>query len=73
MSSAENFFNNANAKFVAEEYDQALELYDKAIEIDSTKPNFYENRAKCQIKLENYTGLYYKKQYKLIFLRRRNY
>lgn len=31
---------------------KALECYDKAIEIDSTQPVFYSNRAQTHIKLE---------------------
>lgn len=44
----------ANSLFVDEIYESALENYNKAIELNQSNAEFYEKRAACHIKLENY-------------------
>jgi len=43
--SATELFNEANSAFIDEEYEQALELYTKAIESDCTKPEYFLKRC----------------------------
>ena len=47
-------YQAGNELFVDEEYDEALEKYNKAIDIESNKPEFYLKRAACHIKLKNF-------------------
>ncbi|XP_064609385.1 protein SGT1 homolog [Liolophura sinensis] len=51
---AADLFGQANAEFVAENYQRALELYTLAINGDSTKDEYYVNRSHANIKLEKY-------------------
>ena len=44
MSAAE-LFNEANLAFIDEEYEEALELYTKAIESDCTQPEYFLKRC----------------------------
>jgi len=43
--SATELFNEANSAFIDEEYEQALELYTKAIESDCTQPEYFLKRC----------------------------
>ncbi|ORX77530.1 SGS-domain-containing protein [Anaeromyces robustus] len=45
LQSAADLFNEANSAFIDEEYDQALELYTKAIEKDCSQPEYYLKRC----------------------------
>jgi len=42
---ASELFNEANSAFIDEEYDQALELYSKAIESDCNQPEYFLKRC----------------------------
>jgi tetratricopeptide (TPR) repeat protein len=42
---AVEFKNQGNKAFAAGDWPKAIELYTKAIELDSTQPSFYTNRA----------------------------
>ena len=46
--------DQGNAFLKAQKYDEAIEAYTKAIEVDASNPIFYSNRAQVHIKLENY-------------------
>lgn len=54
---AKEIFNQANAAFVDENYDEALRLYNLCIEkAKIVDPDMYIKRSACHMKLENYTG-----------------
>jgi len=53
---AQALFNEANEVFVDEDYDTALELYSKAIEVAPSCADVYLSRAAVHLKMENYTG-----------------
>jgi suppressor of G2 allele of SKP1 len=55
MSTAEAFFEKANSYFVDENFDDALVNYNKAVEVDPTKPDYFVKRATCHIKLNSFT------------------
>ena len=44
---AEDFYKRANDAFFEDDYDEALELYNKAIELDATNPEYLVKRLKC--------------------------
>lgn len=46
--------DQGNEFLKAQKYDNAIESYTKAIELDNTNAVFYSNRAQVHIKLENY-------------------
>lgn len=46
----------AHEKFVDEEFEDAVLLYTKAIEINSQKSNLYASRAAALTKLHRYDG-----------------
>lgn len=46
--------DDGNVKLKNHQYDEAIESYTKAIELDPTNAIFYSNRAQVHIKLENY-------------------
>eukprot|EP01121_Diplochlamys_sp_Union-15-3_P000369 TRINITY_DN10345_c0_g1_i1.p1 TRINITY_DN10345_c0_g1~~TRINITY_DN10345_c0_g1_i1.p1 ORF type:complete len:478 (-),score=77.14 TRINITY_DN10345_c0_g1_i1:121-1554(-) len=46
--------NEANKLFLAFKYDQALQLYNQAIELDPSNPILYGNKAFANLKLENF-------------------
>lgn len=46
--------DQGNECLKANKYDEAIECYTKAIELDGTNAVFYSNRAQVHIKLENY-------------------
>jgi len=52
--SATELFNEANSAFIDEEYEQALELYTKAIESDCTKPEYFLKRCITYQKVKKY-------------------
>lgn len=45
MSSADDFKNQGNEAFKNKDYDKAIELYSKAIELDPKKEVYYSNRS----------------------------
>ncbi len=47
---AEEAFNKANDRFVNEDYDKALSLYEDAINHDHQELKYYLNRAACYLK-----------------------
>ncbi|KAL3879102.1 hypothetical protein ACJMK2_031415 [Sinanodonta woodiana] len=51
---ASELFSQANAEFVDENYEKALHLYSKAIEIDGEKDDYYSSRSHAYLKLERY-------------------
>jgi len=51
---ASELFNEANSAFIDEEYDQALELYTKAIESDCTQPEYFLKRCIAYQKVNKY-------------------
>ncbi|KAJ3088096.1 Cochaperone protein [Quaeritorhiza haematococci] len=51
---AETFFSQANSAFVDEDFDAALELYNKAIEVDASNPEYFLKRAIANFKLKKY-------------------
>jgi len=53
--SAEAFFEKANNLFVNENFDEALDSYNKAIDADPNKVDYYVNRAACHVKLNLFT------------------
>lgn len=54
MLSAEELKSKGNESFSAKNYQQAIEYYTKAIELDSTKPAYYSNRAGCYASLQDW-------------------
>jgi len=56
MSAAADAFQQANSLFVDENYEQALEWYNKAIELDAAIAEYYSKRAACFLKLKRFTG-----------------
>jgi len=52
--SATEWFAEANELFVDEQFEEAGESYDKAIELDPTNARYYLHRASNKIKLEDY-------------------
>ncbi|XP_013413149.1 protein SGT1 homolog [Lingula anatina] len=52
---AEELFSKGNEAFVAENYEDAVELYSSAIDTDNSKAEFFIHRAHAYIKLENYS------------------
>jgi len=52
--SATELFNEANSAFIDEEYEQALELYTKAIESDCTQPEFFLKRCIAYQKVKKF-------------------
>jgi suppressor of G2 allele of SKP1 len=56
IESAETIFNKANAAFVDENFTEALELYNTAIEMDPTNAEYYVKRAACHYRLKQFTG-----------------
>ncbi|KAI8483851.1 Suppressor of G2 allele of SKP1 [Branchiostoma belcheri] len=51
---AAEVFGQANEAFVDENYEKAVELYTKAIELDGEKSEYFTKRAQTYIKLEQY-------------------
>jgi suppressor of G2 allele of SKP1 len=49
--SASEFYSQANAAFVDEDYDLALQLFTKAIELDPSSADYYLKRAATNAKL----------------------
>ncbi len=48
------FKDKANELFKAQNYSQALEFYNKAVEAESYNHVHYSNRSACYFKLQNY-------------------
>lgn len=44
MASAELLYKQANDAFFEDDYDEALELYNKAIDLDATNPEYFLKR-----------------------------
>jgi len=53
--SAEACYEKANALFVDENFDEALDNYNRAIDLDPSKADYYVKRAACHIKLGLFT------------------
>lgn len=53
LEDADGYKNQGNIELKLNNYEKAVELYTKAIEINPT-PIYYSNRAQANIKLENY-------------------
>lgn len=51
---AEELKNEANEYFKKQQYEKAIELYTKAIDIDPTNPIFYGNRSFAHLKTESF-------------------
>jgi suppressor of G2 allele of SKP1 len=56
IESAEAIFNKANSAFVDENFTEALELYNTAIEMEPSNPEFYIKRSACHYRLKRFTG-----------------
>ncbi len=54
MSEATEFKNKGNQALKEQKYDEALENYGKAIELDSQNPIYFSNRSLCFIKMEKF-------------------
>lgn len=52
---ADELEKRANASFVDEEFEEALNLYNEAIEREAQSANLYVSRAAVHLKLENFT------------------
>ncbi|KAF9581830.1 Hsp90 cochaperone, partial [Lunasporangiospora selenospora] len=52
--SAEEYKAQGNKAFLAKDYENAIELFSKAIELDSTNHVLYSNRSACYASLRNY-------------------
>jgi len=52
--SAVEFKNKGNELFREEKFEEALEMYNKAVESDPTDAVFYSNRSACLISLQKY-------------------
>lgn len=55
IESAENIFNKANSAFVDENFTEALELYNTAIEMDPSNAEYYVKRSACHYRLKQFT------------------
>jgi tetratricopeptide (TPR) repeat protein len=55
---AEELEKKGNAAFVDEDFEEAVNLYTKALDLDSTNASVYISRAAAHVKLENFTGTY---------------
>jgi suppressor of G2 allele of SKP1 len=44
MASAVEFYKQATNAFFEDDYDEALELYNKAIDLDATNPEYFLKR-----------------------------
>lgn len=45
-----------NAKYVDEEFDEALDCYTKGLELEPDNASLYSSRAAAHLKLENFLG-----------------
>ncbi|MGB1605450.1 MAG: hypothetical protein ACPIOQ_72635 [Promethearchaeia archaeon] len=54
IAKSEDFKAQANKKFGANQFNEALALYSEAIESNPLNHILFANRAFCHIKLENY-------------------
>ena len=54
LSPAETFKNLGNDAFQAKKYDEAIELYSKAIALDPQNPVYYSNRSACNFSKKQY-------------------
>jgi suppressor of G2 allele of SKP1 len=52
---AEELEKKGNAAFVDEDFEEAVNLYTKALALDSTNASVYISRAAAHVKLENFT------------------
>ncbi len=48
-------FHKANSLFIDENYDDALKVYDEAVNLEPSNPEILLKRAICHYKLENWT------------------
>eukprot|EP01121_Diplochlamys_sp_Union-15-3_P021896 TRINITY_DN9115_c0_g1_i1.p1 TRINITY_DN9115_c0_g1~~TRINITY_DN9115_c0_g1_i1.p1 ORF type:complete len:392 (+),score=86.54 TRINITY_DN9115_c0_g1_i1:85-1260(+) len=55
VQDANSFFTKANSLFVDEQYEDALENYGMAIELDNNVSDYFVKRSFCHYKLKNYT------------------
>ena len=46
--------NKGNDAFKNQRYEEAIDFYTKAIELDSSDVSFYSNRAACYLNLKKY-------------------
>ncbi len=53
---AQKLVGEANSLFVDEAYDEALEKFDQAIQLDGTVSDYYSKRSNCKLKLEDSLG-----------------
>ncbi|CAG8505053.1 13078_t:CDS:2 [Ambispora gerdemannii] len=51
MSSAQEFFTKANDAFFADDFDEAVDLYNRAIELDATNAEYLLKRSAALVKL----------------------
>jgi lipoprotein NlpI len=58
ITSSESALREANALFVDENYDEALQQYNLAVELDSSNEEAYLKRSICFYKLGNFKGRY---------------
>lgn len=55
-SAADSAYAEANSSFVDENYELALEGYNKAIELDAQNVDYLLKRSACQLRLKHLEG-----------------
>jgi lipoprotein NlpI len=56
VMSAEDALQKANSLFVDENFDEALKMYDTAIELDDSIGETFVKRSICNYKLDRFTS-----------------
>lgn len=62
----------AKEAFVDDDFDVAVDLYSKAIDLDPNCAEFFADRAQANIKLENFTGNFFVSVINDVFLLKEN-
>jgi hypothetical protein len=53
---AQKLVGEANSLFVDECYEEALEKFDQAIQLDGSVSDYYSKRSNCRLKLDDFLG-----------------
>lgn len=56
---AKELADKAKEAFVEDDFDVAVDLYSKAIDLDPNCAEFFADRAQAYIKLESFTGNFF--------------